>query len=175
LHWKQFPPILIDLKYDFNEKNFIAIFTPMQEGIELYLECEYLCRSVYGLHPDIKTVQTYLQANHIIFSKRQPSLQERFVIHQCIKRKLDAEAVEFFMRIKRPKNSLSQKVHIISYLLETNPEYYSVYINEKRTPVHAWASLIFYIARSIVKFVKGSLIIMWLNQKLLRKQETADV
>jgi hypothetical protein len=77
--------------------------------------------------------------------------------------------------MRNPKNALSQKAHIISYLLETNPKYYSVFINETQERTYAWAALSFFIARSVIKTLKGLFIISWIERQIDRRQDTSHV
>lgn len=147
----------------------------MQDNNELARECEYLCRSIFGRVPDRQIGHMYIQANRTVFSHRKASPHERYLIDQCVVQKLDAEAAELFLRMKSPKNALSQKAHIISYLLETNPKHYSVFINETRACTYAWATLTFFIARSVIKTLKGLFIILRIERQLARRQEATDV
>jgi hypothetical protein len=77
-------------------------------------------------------------------------------IHKIIEKKLDVEAIEFFLRLKNRNNLLTQKLHALTYLVEVRKDFYEDFYLEKDSFFRGFLSLVYFTLRSIFKFIKGS-------------------
>jgi hypothetical protein len=73
--------------------------------------------------------------------------------------RLDAEAIELAMRLRRGDPVLTKKIHVLFYLVEVRSRYYHYFVNERA----AFWLAVFRIAagclRTVYKYVKGAMLI----------------
>jgi hypothetical protein len=81
-----------------------------------HVEVQYLCRRIFGVEPSNATMCRYAQFHDIY---RISLLSQRQVdVALLVDRKLDAEAIEFFLRSRQRKNTLTSKIWACAYFLE---------------------------------------------------------
>lgn len=122
--------------------------------MDLNKEIEYINSSLFdgGLSPDI--VSNYLDAQSYVFCSPLSSEQENLII-KIVTNKLDIEAIEYFLRLKKNNNILTKKLHILSYLIESNRDYNALFINDKNKFVTGFMVLVYYSFRSCFLLLKG--------------------
>jgi hypothetical protein len=112
-------------------------------------EATHLHRVFFRKDPPSVLLERYVAA-HDAWSETPGSLVERVVSLG-----LDAEAVEFAVRIRSGPNALTRKIRILFYLLEPRPEYLGWFIGDGETWPCAVGGIIRSLLHSAVKYIKG--------------------
>jgi enoyl-CoA hydratase/carnithine racemase len=131
-----------------------------QEGL-------YLARRVFGLALPEPLVWRYVAANQALFTSEVLSGQEalRRSLRRAVVEQLDVEALELALRWRGRANLVSQKVHVLSYLIESEPALAHLYLSERRRQGQAYVVLGLYVLRTAWKYARG--------RRLLRVLERA--
>jgi hypothetical protein len=114
-------------------------------------EARHLHLCLFDRPADEMTVHRYEAAHQRWFADEKPSALMRTVVE----RRLDAEAVEFALRMRGRGGELRRKLQIISYLVEPRAEYLSEFVNLEASRAQAWAALAGAALRSLWKLGKG--------------------
>lgn len=72
-----------------------------------------------------------------------------------IERGVDVEALEIALRRINPVNALTQRVHVLCYLVEARPEYFDRFMAERASFARGLVTLALHSLRSAHKLVKG--------------------
>jgi hypothetical protein len=72
-------------------------------------------------------VDRYVAANHLCFPVLDPKARE--MVATIVARRLDAEAIELALRLRKGNRVLTRKIQILFYLVEVRSEYYGDFIN----------------------------------------------
>jgi len=118
-------------------------------------------------------VQEAMHLHWVFFRKDPPTvLLERYVaahdawnetpgllVERVVSLGLDAEAVEFALRIRSGPNALTRKIRILFYLLEPRPEYFGCFIGDGESWSFAVGGIIRSLLHSAVKYVKGEYLV----------------
>jgi hypothetical protein len=80
------------------------------------VEIQYLCRTIFGVEPSSATVCRYVQFHDIY--RTSLLTQKQIDVALLVGRKLDAEAIEFFLRTRQRRNVLTSKIWACAYFLE---------------------------------------------------------
>jgi hypothetical protein len=83
----------------------------------------------------------------------------RVDINKIIHKKLDVEAIEFFLRLRNRNNILTQKMHALIYLIEVKKDFYEDFYLEKDSFFKGFSNLASFAMRSIYKLVKEFLLV----------------
>jgi hypothetical protein len=67
----------------------------------------------------------------------------------------DLEAIELALRWQEPRNALSQRFQVMTYLAEVRVEHYGTFINDERWFVRGILALAMYVGQSFYKWLKG--------------------
>jgi len=67
----------------------------------------------------------------------------------------DLEAIELALRRRAPRNALSQRFQVMTYLAEVRAEHYGTFINEESRFVRGILALTTHTGRSFYKWLKG--------------------
>ena len=67
----------------------------------------------------------------------------------------DLEAIELALRWQAPRNALSQRFQVMTYLAEVRAEHYGTFINEERRFVQGILTLTMHAGQSFYKWLKG--------------------
>jgi hypothetical protein len=94
----------------------------------------------------------YVRAHAEVFSDGESRAVD---VRRIVERGLDAEAIELALRLRDPKNALTQKMQILVYLAEARREYYDAFVLERATPLRAFLRLAVGTLRSLCKWAKG--------------------
>ena len=79
----------------------------------------------------------------------------RVEVHQLVAGGVDLEALELALRLRQPRNALTQRFQTMAYLAEARPDHFAHFVNERRGWWNAWMSLTGHVVRSACKLVKG--------------------
>ncbi len=131
-----------------------AIFDPK----ELAWEFNYLAKLIFAVEPGPGLAASYIRANTIIFRGTSADKIQKFMI-AALEGKYDLEAIEFALRLKTKSNFLTQKIQILCYLMETRPEYFSLFVNRKLLRPAAYMLLGVHTLRSLFMLIKGVLLL----------------
>ncbi len=112
-------------------------------------EVDYLYKKIFFTTPPRPVVKNYIEAN----LKLIPDPDRN--IRKLVLKEADVEAVELAWRNKSPGNVLTQKFHILIYLIETNPENSALFFNEENRRIYSYIEIGCHLIRSLVKSLKG--------------------
>jgi hypothetical protein len=137
---------------------------PGSDPEELAREGAYLSRQVFGVEPPPELLDQYVRANQALLG--EPQTGEGSGLARAWRRatsaRLDVEALEFALRLRLRSNLVTQKVHLLSYLIETRLEFSSRYQNERRSRSRAYLLLAVHAIRGLWKYAHGQ----WLIRRL---------
>src|SRR5206468_3738924 len=102
-------------------------------------------------------IERYVQANLRCLASL--SDQESRMVREVVLRRLDPEAIELALRLRRPKNALTQKLQILFYLVEVRSRYLSLFVNDRDRFLRALSEMVWSLFRTFWKFMKGSRLI----------------
>jgi hypothetical protein len=77
-------------------------------------------------------------------------------VARIVQHHLDAEAIEYWLRRRRPGNGLTQRLRTLLYLVEIEAPYYRDFVRDRGSFVSALPALIAAPLRSAWKLLKGS-------------------
>jgi hypothetical protein len=77
-------------------------------------------------------------------------------VARIVQQRLDAEAIEYWLRRRRPVNGLTQRLRTLLYLLEIEAPYYRDFVRDRGSLVSALPALVTAPLRSVWKLLKGS-------------------
>jgi len=130
------------------------------------VEVQYLCRRIFGVEPSSATICRYAQFHDIY--RTSLLTQKQVHVALLVDRKLDAEAIEFFLRTRQRKNTLTSKIWACAYLLEVQAVDETALVPRLKGPkknsaitvliMLGWLSL-----RTAFKWVKGGLAVYRYN------------
>ena len=121
-------------------------------------EFHYLARLIFCIDPKPGLAENYAKANAIVFLGADTGRIQK-LMGEAIDRKCDLEALEIASRMKNKSNFLTQKIQILFYLMETQPDYFSLFVNRKGSAFKAYLLLCFQTSRSLYKLIKGALLL----------------
>jgi hypothetical protein len=90
-------------------------------------------------------VDRYVAANHLCFPALDPKTRE--MVQTIVARRLDAEAIELALRLRKGNRVLTRKIQILFYLVEVRSEYYAYFINQ----VPGWSSAVLRLLGALVR------------------------
>jgi hypothetical protein len=127
------------------------------EEDDLVREGVYLSRQVFGVAPSSRLVERYASASRSLL--RDPT-QARLAaaLHQAVREEWDVEALELALRLRNRSNLVTQKVHLLSYLIETQVAGSAAYLNDRSTPVRAYLVLAAHAVRALWKLAWGTVL-----------------
>jgi hypothetical protein len=124
---------------------------------QLCREADFFHERLFGapIPEDLRT--QYVLANRVLLEGGAVLRNVRTEL--IVERTMDVEAIEFALRRRIPKNSLTTKLLIICYLAETRSDYFNVFVNETHRPLRALLEMSLYTLRSFYKLLKGNCLI----------------
>jgi hypothetical protein len=127
------------------------------ESASLAAEARYFGKRVLDLDLAPEIVDRYVAANKALFARADlaDSLPLVKALRAVVATGMDVEALEFALRLRRRRNLVTQKLHILSYLLETHAAYLSLYLNDHRYRLGAYMTLAAHVPRAIWKYLRG--------------------
>ncbi|MGA3019820.1 MAG: hypothetical protein ABSF62_22100 [Bryobacteraceae bacterium] len=90
-------------------------------------------------------VERYVAANHLCFPTLEP--KARAMVETIVTRRLDAEAIELALRLRKGNRVLTRKIQILFYLVEVRSEYYAYFINQ----VPGWWTAVLRLLGAVVR------------------------
>lgn len=128
-------------------------------------EAEYFHQSLFQKIIPRELCSRYIESHRFIFKQgeEQIRMQELRLVEKIVDHQLDIEAIELVLRRYSPQNLLTQKIHILLYLAENDPKYYSHFYNKCRRHFFSFFILGFYLLQSVFKFLKGKFLIWRYN------------
>ena len=90
-------------------------------------------------------VERYVAANHLCFPVLDPKARQ--MVETIVTRRLDAEAIELALRLRKGNRVLTRKIQILFYLVEVRSEYYGYFINQ----VPGWWSAVLRLLGAVVR------------------------
>jgi hypothetical protein len=90
-------------------------------------------------------VERYVAANHLCFPALDPKARE--MVATIVTRRLDAEAIELALRLRKGSRVLTGKIQILFYLVEVRSEYYAYFINQ----VPGWWTAVLRLLGAVVR------------------------
>ncbi len=124
----------------------------------LLREADHLHRIFFGGPVPPQIAERYVQANWKCFPAVDQRSAER--IARIVDARLDAEAVELVLRVRRRDSVLTRKIQILFYLAEVRAAYYSKFVNEQPGLPHAAAALAGSVLKTGYLYAKG-LFLIW--------------
>ncbi|MCC7498018.1 MAG: hypothetical protein IT160_10605 [Bryobacterales bacterium] len=113
-------------------------------------EVRYLHDAFFSRPLAAEVVDRYIRA------VRHCGLDEDRTAEKIVRSRLDAEAVEFALRLRGRGVALTRKIRILFYLVEVRSDYYADFVNETPLFGRALWRLAASLARTAWKLVKGS-------------------
>ncbi len=103
-------------------------------------EADFLHRRILGGPAPPEIVTAYNQALRTLFPGDLPRVGVD--IERIVSRELDPEAIEFYLRLRKGMPStLTQRIHVLFYLIEPRPEYASRFALARSARWRAWLAL----------------------------------
>ena len=124
------------------------------KDIEMSHEVTHLYRNIFKDLPSSLLVSRYVLAHRCIQELRET---ENRTLSIVIKKKLDAEAIEFFLRNRN--HLITKKMTLISYLAELEVKNYSIFIGDEKRFLYGLFRLVGIVLGSIFKYLKGSFLV----------------
>ena len=130
------------------------------------IEVQYLCRRIFGVEPSRATICRYAQFHEIYGTSLLTEKQVDVAL--LVDRKLDAEAIEFFLRTRQRKNTLTSKIWACAYFLEVQVVEDAASVprlkpRKDRSAVTVILMLGWLSLRTAVKWVKGGIAVYRYN------------
>ena len=119
----------------------------------LQQEACYLYPFFFGCCPDPQVIKRYVLA-HAHF-KIDEADAECKVMETLMKQRLNAEAVEFLLRLRNRENSLTRKVAVLHYIAECRPELHALFVNERPGFLRGLFEVFGGMLRTVLLFVVG--------------------
>ena len=120
----------------------------------LSLEAEFFYEALFHKKIPSSIRNRYIEA-HKACDLNHGFMQSSLKI--IVSKRLDIQAIELCSR--NSSSVLTKKVHLLVYLMEVTPQYYSIFINEKSCRIKAFFILTFSVFQSAWKWTKGHYLI----------------
>ena len=124
---------------------------PPPDPGRLRAEANHLHRALFGHDAPAEVQRQYADALQGAPLAEFP----RCDLTRLMERGIDLEAIELALRRRARVNALTQRFHVLCYLVEVRPEYYPRFVNESSRFAVGWLTLGLHAARSVYKLVKG--------------------
>ena len=125
----------------------------MSQANELRVEAVYLHRAFFRSDPPSEVVDRYIAANLICCGESDA------LTGTIVARGLDAEAIEFALRLRKGPTILTKKIHILFYLVEVRSAYYSFFVGGGESRPRALSGVLYAALLTAVKYVKGAYLV----------------
>lgn len=128
----------------------IAYAAQPDRSAELGNEARYLHQAFFRKDPPAEVVDRYIAANELCLPESSP-LMAKLLAHR-----LDPEAVELALRLRKGPGILTRKIRILFYLLEVRSAYYSFFVGERESRPRAVFGMLYAVIQTAVKALKGA-------------------
>jgi hypothetical protein len=128
-------------------------------------EAEYLARSVFGLGLNSADAERYANADSALaIASHDPDGSQRALLTRAIDDRLDLEAIELVLRLSNRRNVVTMKVHVLAFLLESDPRHVRRFLADRPQRVRALLSIAGHAARAPWKYLRGSMLLRRLRR-----------
>jgi SAM-dependent methyltransferase len=124
---------------------------------ELHSEAQYLYRCYFGDSADVVLRDRYARA-HERYGIKESRTEQRMMCNMK-SFQLDAEAVEYVLRLKDRGTILTRKVEILHFLAECEPTRSGDFFNSRDVGPRAWLYLLGALGHTVRCFVKGHILL----------------
>src|ERR1700733_1674181 len=129
------------------------VTSPAPGANELGLEACYLHRAFFGSDSPAEVMERYIAAN-LICCGESSALTNAIVAHR-----LDAEAIELTLRLRKGPTILTTKIRILFHLLEVRSAYYPFFVGAEESSPRALFGVLYSVLQTVVKYLKGAYLI----------------
>jgi hypothetical protein len=124
---------------------------------DLEREAFFLCKCFFSADPGPQLVDRYVAAHTVIpIARSENSIA---LMHTLLEKKLNAEAVEYVLRLKNPDNVLTWKVQILHYLCEAERKHWQDFYTQSDSVTRGIISLTWSFSRTIKLWLQGNFIL----------------
>jgi hypothetical protein len=123
--------------------------------VDLAAEARYLHAALFPRPPAPSVVERYVQAHRLLFADHAASP----LVSRIVEERLDAEAIEYVLRLRGRGRELTRKLQILCYLAEPLSAYQDEFVNRKNRRSAALFTLARSALRTAWKRVKGELLV----------------
>ena len=116
-------------------------------------EARYFHRALFGTAVPAEVVERYIEAN--LRCLPEQGGPEAVLCRSIVEERLDAEAIEFVLRLRRGRTLLTSKIQILSYLVEVRAAYYDRFFARESGRARAWLRLSKSCLQTAWKYAKG--------------------
>lgn len=116
-------------------------------------EIQYFYHEIWGRDPDSITIERYINAHeklNLIHDRKQQDM-----IDLILDRKLNAEAIEFFLRTKNQNNLLTRKWVILFFLSECISDNYERFFISRKASFRGWIRIVFALLHTATSYLRG--------------------
>lgn len=124
---------------------------------ELRREANYLYRCFFKDSADGVLLDRYARA-HERYGIKENKMEQQ-IMYKLQSLFLDAEAVEYILRLKDRGNILTRKTEILHFLAECEPTRSGDFFNSRDVGLRAWLYLIGALGHTVRCFVKGCILV----------------
>jgi hypothetical protein len=125
-------------------------------------EAIYMARQVYGVALRPADAIRYAEAHAALGLDRGADAAHLQLLRRAIADGADVEALEFALRLSNRRNVLTKKLHVLAFLIESDPRYVGRFLNDSPRRARAFVSLGGHTLRGAWKLVRGR----WLLKRL---------
>ena len=122
----------------------------IEDDVALRRQAEYLHRLFFKESPPPEVVERYIAANRLCCPNQSSEILSTILI--C---RLDAEAIELVLRLRRGNSLLTRKIQILFYLVEVRSRYYSYFVSHGKGRLRVVLELSAAMAKTSWKLLKG--------------------
>jgi len=126
----------------------------MQQTSALDQEAEHLFQALFGEEVPQSIKARYRDAHQHMF--RKSCQNEIHTVGVVVQERLDAGAVESFLRLKGTPHLLTLKMQLLIYLSELSPAYCDLFVNQADARFRALATIITSSLKWPYSFIKGA-------------------
>jgi hypothetical protein len=122
-----------------------------------------LARAVFGIELSLDAARRYSDAIRVLgVGNGDGAASDANLLARAIARGADLEAIELALRLTRRQNAITHRVHILSFLIESDAKHAERFRNTDRARLRAFRSLAWHTLRGLWKFLRGR----WLISRL---------
>ena len=124
---------------------------------ELHREAHYLYRCFFNGYSDVVLQDRYAKA-HELYGMTENKIERR-LMYNLQTFHLDAEAVEYVLRLKDRDNILTRKVGILHFLVECGTIRHDSFFNSRDAGPMVWLYLLGALGNTVRCFLKGHILV----------------
>src|SRR5687768_10946323 len=114
---------------------------PSGKADVLQNEAVYMARRVFGVALRSSDAVRYAEAHPVLGIEAGEDASQLDLIRRALAHDADLEAMEFALRLSNRRNVLTKKLHILAFLIESDPAYVGRFLNETNTRTRAFVTL----------------------------------